>query len=373
MPLDPSALATLVHASGRRLVIAVTGGGSQAISSLLSVPGASRSIVEAAVPHSPEALTAWLGARPEQFCDPRTARAMAMAGYWRAQAREPGGGPLVGIGCTASLASDRPKQGAHRVHAAWQSEAATACISLELAKGRRSRSEEEALTATLILNLVAEACGVAERPPLELFPGEEPHATHFPAPADWQNLWAARALRVAVSGGGQPSQRVIFPGAFNPLHAGHRQMAEVAAQLLGERPAFELSIVNVDKPPLDFLEIAARAAQFAGGESVWLTRAPRFRDKARLFPGATFVIGADTAVRIADPRYYRGAPEVAAGVIGELADQGCRFLVYGRVFGGAFRQLDDLALPPQLRDLCEAVPEVLFRDDVSSTQLRQEG
>ena len=66
--------------------MAVTGGGSRAISELLEVPGASRTVLEAVVPYAAPALIAWLGAKPEHFCEPRTARAMAMVGFQRAGA-----------------------------------------------------------------------------------------------------------------------------------------------------------------------------------------------------------------------------------------------------------------------------------------------
>ena len=70
---------------------------------------------------------------------------MAMAAYERAkryvQTADPSG-PVAGIGCTASLASDRPSA-AHRVHAAAQTAELTAVASLELNKGARGRRQEE--------------------------------------------------------------------------------------------------------------------------------------------------------------------------------------------------------------------------------------
>ncbi len=147
-------------------------------------------------------------------------------------------------------------------------------------------------------------------------------------------------------------------------------MAAVAAQQLACSVLHEISIVNADKPPLDFLEIDARLGQFSANEMVSLTRAATFVEKARLFPGATFVVGVDTIERIADPKYYGGnaaAPEQAARAI---AERGCRFLVFGRLADGRFRSLADLQLPDPLRALCQAVPEADFRSDVSSTELR---
>jgi hypothetical protein len=53
-----------------------------------------------------------------------------------------------------------------------------------------------------------------------------------------------------------------------------------------------------------------------------------------------------------------------------IAAHGCRFLVFGRDCGGAFRTISALELPAPLAALCEEVPEEAFRADISSTELR---
>ncbi len=164
-------LAQEVHAREVRFVLAVTGGGSGAISTLLTEPGASRTVLAAAVPYAAEALTEWLGGRPDEFCSPRTGRAMAMAAYFKAVHYDPNSA-TCGVACTASLASDRPKRGSHRAHVGWQTASTTADYHLELRKGRRTREEEESLVAALVLNAVAEATGAAARLPLSLLEGE---------------------------------------------------------------------------------------------------------------------------------------------------------------------------------------------------------
>jgi hypothetical protein len=162
---------------------------------------------------------------------------------------------------------------------------------------------------------------------------------------------------------------ILLPGSFNPLHAAHCQLANVASELLGHPTAFELSIANVDKPPLSRDEIERRLRQFTGRAPVWLTLAPTFVEKARLFPGVVFVVGADTAARILSPRYYHDATLDAA--LDEIRAHGCRFLVAGRVStDGRFLGLDDLSPPPPHRDLFDAIPAEVFRMDLSSTQLR---
>jgi hypothetical protein len=178
-------------------------------------------------------------------------------------------------------------------------------------------------------------------------------------------LDGTQALAVAVTG------VALLPGSFNPLHHGHLQLAEVAAELLGCEVLFELAVVNVDKPPLTEDETLARVRQFEDRGRVLLTRAPRFLEKARLFPRNNFVIGWDTAVRLVDLRYYGGSEATMLAALEELRDLGARFLVAGRVNEGRFLSLEDVAVPSAFRDLFEAIPEHLFRADVSSTDLRQ--
>jgi hypothetical protein len=225
----------------------------------------------------------------------------------------------------------------------------------------------------LLLNFVAQACGIENRVDQPLLAGESPVAAHVVAPTEQQELMDGRieALPYGAARAGE-RPRVVFPGAFHPLHRGHERMAEVARAIVGQEVAFELSITNVDKPPLDFLEIAERAAQFDAGQRLWLTRAPRFVEKARLFSGCTFVVGADTIARIGQPRYYGGHEAAMESAISEVASRGCQFLVFGRVMEGRFLGLGELALPRSLAALCREVPADRFRDDISSTELRRD-
>lgn len=361
-----------IHASDTRIVLAASGGGSRAIAELLEVPGASRTVLEAVVPYCERAMIDWLGGRPDQFCAEPTGRAMAMAAYRRA-CELAQGSRLAGIACTASLASNRPKRGPHRAHVALQTAETTASQSLELSKGQRTRPEEEQLVARVILNMVAEACGVSDRLRLELLPGERIEEHRAAAPEAWRQLLTGEVASVFHGPADQEirSRAVIFPGAYNPMHRGHRGIAKVASEHFGRPVALEISILNVDKPPLDFLEIQRRLAQFAPEQSVWLTRAPTFEEKSVIFPGATFLVGADTLRRIGDPRYYGGDAAACEAAIERIAARGCRFLVFGRLELGRFVELADLDLQPSLRSLCEIVPEERFREDVSSTNIRR--
>jgi nicotinamide mononucleotide (NMN) deamidase PncC len=375
-----------IHAAGRQCVVSVTGGGSRAIADLLTVPGASASVLEAVVPYAPAALDEWLGGPVDQACSEHAARAMAMAGFERAR-RFSDADPraICGIGATASLATTRTKRGPHRVHVAWQSAQATVTYSCELAKAARNRDDEETLAGGLVLHAVAEACGVTVEAPLAPSPSEPITRREKRAPDAWTELLLGHRTQVGepASAGGQsaaPQFRdhakltkplVVFPGAFNPFHAGHRRMAQIAAVRCGGPVTCELSIKNVDKRAIDFLEIDDRLQQLAD-YPVLLTRAATFAEKAALVPGAVFVVGADTLRRIGELRYYGGSAERRNAAVAAITDLGCRFLVFGRTVDGRFSTLATLAnLPTTLRRLCDEVPENEFRDDVSSSELRR--
>ena len=144
-----------------------------------------------------------------------------------------------------------------------------------------------------------------------------------------------------------------------------------ASNRIGQPVQFELCIHNVDKPPLDYIELARRREQFTESEIV-LTNAPTFVEKADLLKkenGITFVVGTDTIKRISETRYYvdRAARDAA---LSELEKLGTQFLVYGRVGEHGFETLDDLSLPEPLKRICEGVTEQDFRVDISSTEIR---
>jgi phosphopantetheine adenylyltransferase len=169
---------------------------------------------------------------------------------------------------------------------------------------------------------------------------------------------------------GRPEGVALLPGSFNPLHHGHEELARVATQLSGREVVFELSVVNVDKPPLTHAEAERRAAQFTGRWRVLLTRAPRFVEKARLFPGSVFVVGWDTVVRLVQPRYYEDSEAQMRAALEEMRALGTRFLVAGRAADGSFHTLADAPPPAPYASMFEPISEALFRADVSSTELR---
>ena len=138
--------------------------------------------------------------------------------------------------------------------------------------------------------------------------------------------------------------------------------------------AFEISVTNVDKPPLAGETVRQRLAQFAWKSPVELTRAPTFLEKSRLFPSATFVIGADTAERLVAPKYYGDDEDECTSRSRKSPIPGTSFLVAVRIdAAGRVRALSDIAVPRRYVDLFTEIPEHRFRFDTSSSEIRAQG
>ena len=202
-----------------------------------------------------------------------------------------------------------------------------------------------------------------------------------------------------------------------------------AAEQQSDLPlVFELSVSNADKPTLGKSAVTTRIEQFSGAaQPVLLTRAPLFihkvrgckgrhversgrtrcsccscprfkmpavvcilivllclsvslslpswmAEQARMLPGSIFVVGADTARRIVDKKYYGNDSLAMVAALSEIAALGCQFVVGGRMEGGAFLTLEDILakveLPPAIKDIFIGVSVDDFRMDISSTELR---
>lgn len=380
---DPARLIADLAATDRRLVVVAAGGGALAISHLVTTPGASGVVLAAEVPSARAAVDAMLGGPQEAYCSSRTARRLAVAAWQRASVLERATNPAeladrraVGVAVTGSLRTSRPKRGPHRVCVAVQTLGVTEVAELELEKEARSREQEEALAAALAFDVLARAAGLPEaagRGMVEwLRPGEEVIRDRVEPPQAWREL-VSGAQRVVPAGratGSPVGGGLVFPGSFDPLHEGHRLMARIAEEI-AERPLdWELSIRNVDKPFLDYLELRERTEQFTA-ERLWLTHAPTFLEKLEVFPESTFVMGADTYVRLGDPRYYRGSSAAAEAAVATIAARARGLIVFGRVRDGVFVDASQLQVPEPLREIAYFVSPREFRLDISSTDLRR--
>jgi hypothetical protein len=366
---------TAIHQTPHQLVLEFAGAGAGALAWLHGVGGSSRTVLEATDRYAYPSLVEAIGFQPKQVTSSDVAQALARGAFKRARNLAGSDTPVIGLGCTATIATDRAKRGDHRCQVAVCDSQGVQTYSLTMIKGRRNRLEEENLVSLLILRAIADAVGVAGLPEPDLI-GDEVIEVSFEPVAFLRRFVNGDVDWVSIAPDGKLSANKTLPGiailsgSFNPLHDGHRQLVQVVGEMVGQPIYFELPLVNADKAPIALLEARRRSTQFAGYATLIYTRARLFDEKAALFPNSIFILGADTAERLVQLRFYNDDPAQLDAALNSLKTAGCRIYVAGRLQGETFLTLKDLDLPHAYQDLFEEIPSSRFRVDISSSQLR---
>lgn len=379
-----------LHESPYRVVLAITGGGSEVVGELLRHGNGSATVLDAVIPYSTNAMDRFLGMKPDKYCSEKTARAMAMVAYQRALELSKDSNGLVdpnviGIGATCKLKTTNERKGRkHEIHVAIQTFRKTGVNTLEITVDR-TRQEEEKIAASLIFNVLARYCGVTDidfpdgiqlgeiEEILEKYSSVSRHIGDVLKQQNYSqnNPYGTIGMaRINFNELEPPKEiRLVFPGSFDPCHKNHVFMARWASKRYNKPVHFEISLKNVDKPPIDFISLSQRLdslrehkdEDFMG--DVYLTNAPLFMQKVTLFPNATFIVGADTINRIFDAKYYRGIADMSI-VLGHFRENNVRFMVF-------HRKSVELTIDPDLLEVCEIVSLDEYEDDgMSSTEIR---
>ena len=85
MDSDVRQLIQTIHDCNTRLVLVTAGAGTHALSNLLGVPGATRTLLEALVPYSEAAFDEFLGQTPPHYVAADTAALLAGRAFTRAR------------------------------------------------------------------------------------------------------------------------------------------------------------------------------------------------------------------------------------------------------------------------------------------------
>jgi cytidyltransferase-like protein len=347
-----------------RLYVAATGAGAGLQGRLWDVPGASSFLAGASFPYAQDATAEFLGFEPTHgYCSREMAIDLAMESYRRAYDPQSKAEP-VGLGITASVASLQAHRGEHRVHVAVMArDCGILAMHIGLPKdvGAAARRADGETTDRVGLSLLMIALGMPEL--------AEPFTEGaFPMSYQARELFFERGL--FASDGQRVSSRLLgssnvafLPGSFNPPHNGHFGAAEAVRALTGKRIIFSVTANPPHKDPLGLHDMLERAKMLRGKDVVFTEGDALFIEKARRFPGASFIVGADTARRMLDPKWCPVEP-----MIDEFRDLGTKFYVLGRVQDdGGFVTLADI---PEARGLGDIFKHVDGRWDISSTQLR---
>jgi nicotinic acid mononucleotide adenylyltransferase len=349
-----------------RLYVVATGAGAGIQQALWSVPGCSSFLVGASFPYDPRQTEEFLGFKPEKsFCSAETAIDLSMAAYMRACGED-----LlldkqsIGLGLTASVATLKSHRGEHRVYASvttkdkvWLSELILPKPSTDEQDISAIRIRDGNLADELGLNLLYSVLDIQTDSNKEDV--TDLARTRFFMHPFFDNDGGRRYE------GAPKGHKILFPGAFNPPHAGHFFNAKNAG---GNDTIFNITANPPHKEELTLGEMLQRAC-FLKGHKVLFTRDdPYYLDKAKNFPGCNFVIGADALIRLLDQKWY---DRPVRDILVEFNRLGTIFLVGERNGEGLEKIIMDGRLPRYHSNIFSSLPTSPY-SNLSSTQIREE-
>lgn len=356
-----------LKAAGVSVHVICTGGGAGLQQKLWEVPGSSAYLSGASFPYRQAETDKTLGFVPDSYCSPEAAIDLACVAYQRAFSF--GGKKPVGLGLTASVASERAHRGDHRVHACIITDDQVVSVDTVLEKGvgfDRRASDGEVCDA-FGLSLILQAIDLGWRDSTFKIGGHRDSTSAALERFYVHPFFAKNGERTADL----PDGIVLMPGAYNPPHPGHLGMASEVEKKASRPVIFHVTADGPHKAPLTLQDLLKRARMLRGRDRLFTRGDALYLDKARRFPGVPIAMGADALCRMLDPKW--GQPILP--MLYELSQLKTRFYISSRPVDGEVLTLYKAFELSGIRDydlLSQLFHEVDGLWDFSSTRVRAE-
>ena len=358
----------ILKTAGVNIHIIATGAGAGLQQRLWEVPGSSAYLSGCTFPYDTAEQEELLGFKPEHFCSEEAAVDLASAAYMKAY--KFGGKKPIGLGITASVASEKEHRGEHRVFICCMTDDRVQLFhrTFEKGVGQFKRHEDGERCDTWGFWMLIETAKIFDSTSLLK---ESRDATELARTRFFERpFFAANGKRLATL----PTNRhlAIMPGAYNPPHEGHFGTAQHIMDEYGRTVVYEVTAEPPHKEALSVQLLLQRAKMLHGTDRLFTRKEPFYLDKARAFPGVPLVLGADAMVRMLDPKWGLDLKEMFA----EFKKLDTKLLVSGRVMGDKFVTCDDILKDMFKTDgsLWNSAQGVMLpvggRFDISSTELR---
>jgi len=347
--------------AGVSIHVIATGGGAGLQEQLWAIPGSSAYLSGASFPYAMEEHDELLGFKPDKYCSPEDAVDLASAAYMKAYRF--GGKKPVGVGITASVASEKMHRGPHHVHVVVMTDTKVLALNMSLDKGvgveQRRLDGGLCDDAGFYLTLIA----------LDLA-GDIKLAYEDATSLAYERFWShpyftASGQRLAKL---EVDNHALLPGAFNPPHEGHFGMAH-EVEKIGRQVVFAATVNPPHKDSLSVQDCLKRAKLLHGHNRLFTHDDPLFIDKARAYPRTPMIIGADACQRLFDPKWGTDIEKS----LEEFKNLGTKFYVSDRIVDGVLLKGWDVvaSMPTHLYGkYSQLFCSIAGSWNISSTELR---
>jgi cytidylyltransferase-like protein len=324
---------------GVNIHVVATGAGAGIQNELWEIPGSSAYLSGASFPYDQAEQEELLGFMPEHFVSEEAAVDLASAAYMKAY--KFGGKKPVGVGLTASVASEKIHRGEHRFDICIMTNDKVVSFQKTLVKGAGSvlRIADGRSCNDSAFYMLLDVLGIsafpadADGPALQEYKDNTELAKQrfFERP-----FFTANGKRLPKPTLG--SAFALMPGAYNPPHEGHIGVAEEVNLTYHKRVVFEVTAEPPHKEALTVQQLLQRAKLLQGHDRLFTRKEPFYIDKARAFPKTPLILGADAMVRILDPKWGLDIGEM----FGQLYELGTKLYVSGREIDGTFTTCENI-------------------------------